>query len=62
MAGIVPGLLLALLLSATIVGIAIRNPAGAPPVIEDCGPGEKWRARGAVLPILILAVLVIGSI
>jgi C4-dicarboxylate transporter DctM subunit len=62
MAGIVPGLLLALLLSATIVAIAIRNPAWAPPVIEDSSRGEKWRALGAVLPILILAVLVIGSI
>ena len=62
MAGIVPGLLLALLLSLTIVVIAIRNPSWAPPVTEVPTTGEKWRALGTVLPILLLAGLVIGSI
>jgi C4-dicarboxylate transporter DctM subunit len=62
MAGIVPGLLLALLLSVTIVVIALRNPSWAPPITEVPTTGEKWRALGTVLPILLLAGLVIGSI
>jgi C4-dicarboxylate transporter DctM subunit len=62
MAGIVPGLLLALLLSATIVLMVLRNPSWAPPITDEPAPGEKWRALGAVLPVLILAALVIGSI
>ena len=62
MAGIVPGVLLALLLSVTIVIIAIRNPSWAPPITEVPTTAEKWRALGTVLPILLLAGLVIGSI
>jgi len=62
MAGIVPGLMLALLLSGTIVIVVMRNPSWAPPVTEEPKRGEKWRALGAVVPVLILAVLVIGSI
>ena len=62
MAGIVPGLMLALLLSVTIVIIAIRNPSWAPPVTEVPTTLEKWRALGAVVPVILLATLVIGSI
>jgi C4-dicarboxylate transporter, DctM subunit len=62
MAGILPGILLALLLSLTVVTIVMRDPAAAPPIVEKVSPGEKWRALGAVLPILFLAALVIGSI
>jgi len=62
MAGIIPGLLLAFLLSATIVVIAKRNPDWAPPVTEVPTTGEKWRALGSVLPVILLASLVIGSI
>ena len=62
MAGIVPGLLLATLLSATVVFIAVRNPDWAPPVKEVPTWGQQWKALGAVLPVLVLAVLVIGSI
>ncbi len=62
MAGIVPGLLLATLLSVTIVIIALRNPTWAPPVPDEPTTGEKWRALGSVLPVIVLAALVIGSI
>ena len=47
MAGIVPGLLLALLLSATIMAIAVRNPSWAPPVTERAEPQAKNGARSA---------------
>ncbi|MGE0627802.1 MAG: TRAP transporter large permease [Hyphomicrobiaceae bacterium] len=62
MAGIVPGLLLAFLLSLTIVLIAMRRPDWAPPVTDQPTAGEKWSALAAVLPVIVLAVLVIGSI
>ncbi len=62
MAGIVPGLLLATLLSLTIVAMVIRNPTWAPPVTEVPAPIEKWKALAAVMPVLLLAALVIGSI
>jgi C4-dicarboxylate transporter DctM subunit len=62
MAGIVPGILLAVLLSGTIVLIVLRNPSWAPPIIEEATTVEKWRALGAVLPVMILAAMVIGSI
>jgi C4-dicarboxylate transporter DctM subunit len=62
MAGIVPGILLAALLSATIIAIVLRKPAWAPPVKEVPTAEEKWRTLGAVMPVLALAALVIGSI
>ncbi|MGH6739461.1 MAG: TRAP transporter large permease subunit, partial [Bradyrhizobium sp.] len=48
MAGILPGILLAVLLSLTVVAVVIRDPAAAPPLVEDVDVGEKWRALGAV--------------
>ncbi len=47
MAGIVPGIMLAVLLSGTIVLIVLRNPSWAPPVTEESTTAEKWRALGA---------------
>lgn len=61
-AGIIPGVLLAFLLSLTVVYIVRRNPDWAPPVTDVPAPGEKWAALGAVLPVILLAALVIGSI
>jgi C4-dicarboxylate transporter DctM subunit len=62
MAGILPGILLALLLSVTIVAMVVRNPSWAPPVTEQPTRMEKWQSLGAVLPVLVLATVVIGSI
>jgi C4-dicarboxylate transporter DctM subunit len=62
MAGIIPGILLAALMSTMIVIIVLRNPAWAPPVAERPARRDKWIALGAVVPVLILTVVVIGSI
>jgi C4-dicarboxylate transporter DctM subunit len=62
MAGIVPGILLAALMSITILVLALRHPTWAPPVAERPSRREKWIALGAVVPVLILTVVVIGSI
>ena len=62
MAGIVPGILLAALMSATIVVWVWLRPDWAPPVREEPTRWEKWIALLAVTPVLILTVLVIGSI
>ncbi|MDB5570380.1 MAG: dicarboxylate transporter DctM subunit [Hyphomicrobiales bacterium] len=60
--GIVPGILLATLLSLTVVGIVLRNPAAAPPLLERPSWGERFGALGRVAPVLVLAFVVIGSI
>ena len=62
MAGIVPGILLAALMSATIVVWVWLRPDWAPPVREEPTRWEKWIALLAVTPVLVLTVLVIGSI
>jgi C4-dicarboxylate transporter, DctM subunit len=62
MAGIVPGILLATLMSATIVVWVWLRPHWAPPVREEPTRREKWIALLAVTPVLVLTVLVIGSI
>jgi C4-dicarboxylate transporter, DctM subunit len=62
MAGIVPGIMLATLMSMTIVVIVLRRPTWAPPITEQPTRAEKWVALGAVTPVLILTVTVIGSI
>jgi C4-dicarboxylate transporter DctM subunit len=62
MAGIVPGILLAALMSATIVVWVWLRPDWAPPVREEPTRREKWIALLAVTPVLVLTVLVIGSI
>jgi C4-dicarboxylate transporter, DctM subunit len=62
MAGIVPGILLAALMSATIVVWVWLRPDWAPPIREEPTRREKWIALLAVTPVLVLTVLVIGSI
>ena len=44
MAGIVPGIMLAALMSGTIVVIVLRHPSWAPPVAEESTRAEKWIA------------------
>jgi C4-dicarboxylate transporter DctM subunit len=62
MAGIVPGILLAALMSVTIVVWVWIKPDWAPAVREVPTRKEKWVALFAVLPVLVLTFIVIGSI
>jgi tripartite ATP-independent transporter DctM subunit len=63
LAGVVPGILLALLFSAYCVGLAIINPAAAPSP-PDKGPGPRYERAELLgaLGILGLVVLVIGGL
>lgn len=61
-AGVFPGLLLAALLSATVIVMVKRNPDWAPVVKEVPPPAEKRAAMMGTIPVLILALLVIASI
>lgn len=60
-AGIVPGLMLACMLSATVILKVRRNPALAPPFTEEIGPGDVRRAVLPLWPVALLAFLVLGS-
>jgi C4-dicarboxylate transporter DctM subunit len=60
--GVIPGVLLASLLSITVIFIALRNPDAAPPLLERPSWIERFGALARVAPVLALAVAVIGSI
>lgn len=60
--GIVPGLMLATLLSGTAILAAIRYPEMAPKVTERPTRAERRSATLGVLPVLALALFVILSI
>ena len=61
-AGIVPGIMLATLMSMTVLVWVWFCPEWAPPVKEEPTRREKWLALGAVTPVIVLTALVIGSI
>ena len=60
-AGIVPGLMLACMLSATVILQVRRNPALAPAFAEEVRPGDLRRALVPLWPVALLAFLVLGS-
>jgi C4-dicarboxylate transporter DctM subunit len=60
-AGIVPGLMLACMLSATVILKVLRNPALAPAFAEEVRPGDLRRALTPLWPVALLAFLVLGS-
>jgi tripartite ATP-independent transporter DctM subunit len=62
MAGIVPGVVLALLFALFIVGHALLWPDAAPRAAEDRGSlTDKLRALTEVFPVAILIAVVLGS-
>jgi C4-dicarboxylate transporter DctM subunit len=61
-AGIVPGIMLATLMSMTVLVWVWFRPEWAPPVKEEPTRREKWLALWAVTPVIVLTGLVIGSI
>jgi C4-dicarboxylate transporter, DctM subunit len=60
-AGIVPGVMLAFMLSATVIWKVRRNPALAPPLEEAIAPGDLRRALLRLWPVALLAFFVLGS-
>jgi C4-dicarboxylate transporter, DctM subunit len=62
MAGIVPGIVLALMFAAFVVGYAMIWPERAPRVPEDQGSFvEKLRSFYEVAPVALLIIVVLGS-
>ena len=62
MAGIIPGLVLALMFAVYVIGYATIWPGSAPRVAEDRGTfRDKLRSFGEVAPVAILIFVVLGS-
>jgi tripartite ATP-independent transporter DctM subunit len=61
-AGVIPGILTALVYLAGINVLVRLNPKLAPEITESVTWGERWRALGKVWPIVILILLVLGGI
>lgn len=61
-AGIVPGLLTAVIYAAMIMGRCMFNPNLAPVLKEKVSWGERFRALGTVWPLPLLILSVIGGI
>ena len=61
-AGVIPGIVTALVY-LTGVNVLVRiNPKLAPEITESVSWGERWRALGKVWPIVVLMLLVLGGI
>ena len=61
-AGILPGLLMAVLLSATVIYQVWRDPSIAPRASADLELTERWTSLRSVVPVMLLAFAVLGSI
>ena len=61
-AGVIPGILTALVYLAGINVLVRINPTLAPDITESVSWGERWRALSKVWPIVILIILVLGGI
>ncbi len=61
-AGIVPGIMMAAMLSATVVLQVLRNPSLAPQIARGEAERERWTSLRSVIPVMVLAILVLGSI
>ena len=61
-AGVLPGILLALLFSGYLVGWALLNPKLVPPRDARMSLGAKLRESRHLIPVLLLITAVLGSI
>jgi C4-dicarboxylate transporter, DctM subunit len=61
-AGVLPGIMLALLFSGYIAAWALRHPALVPPRDAALGFGEKLAASRSLIPVVLLIGAVLGSI
>jgi tripartite ATP-independent transporter DctM subunit len=61
-AGVIPGLMLALLFSAYIAVWALRHPELIPPADPPMSFGAKLRESRALIPVVLLIAAVLGSI
>ena len=61
-AGVLPGIMLALLFSGYLVFWALRNPALVPPADAPMSFGAQVRESRYLIPVILLIVAVLGSI
>ena len=61
-AGVLPGILLALLFSGYIVYWALRNPEKVPPRDAPMSFAQKLRQSSSLIPVVLLITAVLGSI
>jgi tripartite ATP-independent transporter DctM subunit len=61
-AGVIPGVLMALAFMLFIGFWALKNPSIVPPAEHAAGWGERLRALRTALPVLVLVTLVLGTI
>ena len=61
-AGVLPGIMLALLFSGYLVVWALRNPTLVPPADQRLSFGAKVRESRYLIPVILLIVAVLGSI
>ena len=61
-AGVLPGILLAVLFSGYIVAWALLNPGKVPETVERTTLARKLHASRHLVPVLLLIALVLGSI
>jgi C4-dicarboxylate transporter, DctM subunit len=61
-AGVLPGVMLALLFSGYLVFWALRNPGLVPPADAPMGLAAKLRESRYLIPVILLIVAVLGSI
>lgn len=61
-AGVLPGILLALLFSGYLVFWALRNPGLVPPADAPMTLGQKLRESRHLIPVILLITAVLGSI
>jgi C4-dicarboxylate transporter, DctM subunit len=61
-AGVLPGVMLALLFSGYLVFWALRNPSLVPPADTHMSLGAKLRESRYLIPVILLIVAVLGSI
>jgi tripartite ATP-independent transporter DctM subunit len=60
-AGVIPGVLTAVLLMLAILVITSRDPEHAPPGVRTSWP-ERWRALRGIWGVLVLVIVVLGGI
>jgi C4-dicarboxylate transporter DctM subunit len=61
-AGVLPGVMLALLFSGYLVAWALLNPSLVPPADAPMGLGAKLRESRHLIPVMLLIAAVLGSI
>ena len=61
-AGVIPGIVTALVYLAGVNVLVRINPKLAPDITESISWGERWRALSKVWPIVVLMLLVLGGI